>query len=86
VKKLERELRRAFPQAVIERTGRSHFRLKLPNGATVLVAVVFVLVGERARRCAPEIKEKRIRADAVSSATECEQQTPQRGVLNDEHQ
>jgi hypothetical protein len=38
MRKIERELRRAFPFAQIEITNRSHYRLRLPNGRSVFVA------------------------------------------------
>jgi hypothetical protein len=35
MRKIERELRREFPEAEIEITNNSHYRIKLPNGRTV---------------------------------------------------
>lgn len=38
MRKIERELRREFPGAVLEPTGSGHYRLRLPNGRFVIVA------------------------------------------------
>jgi len=38
MRKLERELRREFPFARVETTGSNHYRLRLPNGRTVIVS------------------------------------------------
>jgi hypothetical protein len=38
IRKLERELQKAFPNAVIEATNGGHYRLRLPNGRAVTVA------------------------------------------------
>jgi hypothetical protein len=35
MRKIQRELTREFPFAVIEHTGGNHFRLTLPNGRSV---------------------------------------------------
>ena len=38
MRKILRELRRTFPGAMVETTGGNHYRIVLPNGATVIVA------------------------------------------------
>jgi hypothetical protein len=38
VRKLVRELRREFPEAKVEITGKTHYRLRFPNGETVGVS------------------------------------------------
>jgi hypothetical protein len=37
-RKIERDLRRAFPFVRIETTGGNHLRLRLPNGKTVIAS------------------------------------------------
>ena len=38
MKKIKRDLKRAFPQAKIEKTHNGHYRIKLPNGRTVMAS------------------------------------------------
>ena len=38
MRKLERELHRAFPLAVIKKTRSGHYKLRLPNGALVFTS------------------------------------------------
>jgi len=60
--------RRAFPQAAIEKTRSSHFKLKLPNGGTVITSSTPSSSAWLANVHADVRRKLRNRADAVSSA------------------